>query len=255
MPHRLSAVAAAGLLAASASAAEKTGFVEKSYKNADGHVSPYVVFVPHSYDGSKPVPVILFLHGAGETKGDKSGKMPVEVGIGPAIRKREKSFPFLVVIPQAETRGWQAGGPNAQRALAMLDEVMKEYKTDPHRVYLTGLSMGGFGTWSLAAAHPDKWAAIVPICGGVRFSKTKDAKDKEAVEKTAEKIKDIPCWCFHGAADPTVPVQMSRDIVEALKKAGGHPKYTEYPGVGHNSWDKAYGTDELYTWLLEHKKK
>jgi predicted peptidase len=221
----------------------KTGFVDKTFKNADGTTSPYVVFVPPNYDGTKEFPVILFLHGAGETKSDKKGsKMPVEVGIGPAIKKREKDFPFIVVIPQAETRGWQAEGPNAKRALSMLDEVMKEYKTDTKRQYLTGLSMGGMGTWSVAVAHPDRFAAIVPICG--RGDPTK-----------AEKIKDLPCWAFHGDADASVNVSGSRDMIDAIKKAGGMPKYTEYPGVGHNSWDKAYGTDELYKWLLEQKKK
>jgi predicted peptidase len=217
-----------------------TGFVDKTFKNADGHESPYVVFVPHNYDGTKEYPVILFLHGAGETKGGK--KMPAEVGIGPAIKKQEKTFPFITIIPQAETRGWQASGPNAKRALAMLDEVAKEYKTDPKRVYLTGLSMGGMGTWSLAAAHPDKWAAIVPICG-------------RGDPKTGETIKDIPTWAFHGDADKTVPPSGSREMIEAIKKAGGKPKYTEYPGVGHNSWDMAYGTKELWAWLLEQKRK
>jgi predicted peptidase len=93
---------------------------------------------------------------------------------------------------------------------------------------------------------PDKWAAIVPICGGVRGTTQKEV---------AEKIKDIPTWVFHGGSDPTVPVSQSKDMVAALEKAGGHPKYTEFPGVGHNSWDKAYDTDELYKWLLEQKKK
>jgi predicted peptidase len=236
-------VAALALASASAQDAKKTGFVDKKYKNADGSESPYVVFVPHDYDGTKAYPVILFLHGAGETKSTKTGaKMPVEVGIGPAIKKQEKTFPFITLIPQAETRGWQAEGPNAKRALGMLDEVMKEYKTDPKRVYLTGLSMGGMGTWSVAAAHPEKWAAIVPICG-------------RGDVKTAEKIKDIPCWCFHGDADTAVPVSGSRDMIEAIKKAGGSPKYTEYPKVGHNSWDMAYGTKELWPWLLEQKRK
>ena len=235
---------AAVLLVASAALGtaddKKTGFVTKTYTNADGSESPYVVFVPHDYDGKKEYPVILFLHGAGETK--NRGKMPVEVGIGPAIKKQEKTFPFIVLIPQAETPGWGADGPNAKRALGMLDEVLKEYKTDPKRVYLTGLSMGGMGTWSNAIAHPERWAAIVPICG--RGDTTK-----------AEKIKDIPCWCFHGDADTSVRVAGSRDMIEAIKKAGGNPKYTEYPGVGHNSWDRAYGTPELWTWLLEQKKK
>src|SRR5262245_55425502 len=144
----------------------KTGFVEKSHKNSDGSASPYVVFVPHDYDGKKEVPVILFLHGAGETKG--GAKKPAEVGIGPAIRKRDKNFPFLTVIPQSEKRTWQASSYDGKRAIAILDEVMKEDKVDAKRQYLTGLSMGGFGTWSQAAEHPDRWAAIVPICGGTR---------------------------------------------------------------------------------------
>ena len=223
----------------------KTGFIDKIYKNADGTESPYVVFVPHGYDGKTEYPVILFLHGAGETKG---GTAPVKVGIGPAIKKQEKTFGFITIIPQAEhvktpvVKRWQEGAPDAARALGMLDSVMKEYKTDSKRVYLTGLSMGGFGTWSLAAAHPDRWAAIVPICG---------AGDPA----TAEKLKSLPCWAFHGDKDTAVNVKGSRIMIEAIKAAGGTPKYTEYPGVGHNSWDAAYGDKELYTWLFEQKKK
>ena len=102
--------------------------------------------------------------------------------------------------------------------------------------------MGGFGTWSLAARYPEKWAAIVPICGG-------------GDPKEADKIKDIPCWCFHGDADTAVKVESSRKMIAALKEAGGKPKYDEYAGVGHNSWDKAYGTKELYEWLLMQKLK
>ncbi len=218
----------------------KTGFVDKTFKNADGNTSPYVVFVPKSYDGTKEYPVILFLHGSGETKG--GSKQPVEVGIGTAIKKREKDFPFIVVIPQSEKRTWQAASDDGKRALAILDAVEKDYKTDPKRQYLTGLSMGGYGTWSIAAAHPERWAAMVPVCGGGNV-------------KDVEKIKDIPCWCFHGDADTAVKVERSREMIDALKKAGAAPKYDEYPGVGHNSWDKAYGTDELYKWLLEQKKK
>jgi len=233
-----------GTSLAMAGRAADTGFLDKTYKDPGGTEYKYVLFVPHNYTKDKPTPTILFLHGAGETKGGK--KMPREVGIGTAIRKREKTFPFLTIIPQAPVRGWQAGGESAKMALGILAAVEKEYNVDPKRTYLTGLSMGGFGTWSLAAAMPDKWAAIVPICGGVRG---------KSVDEVAAKIKDIPTWVFHGDKDPTVPVQMSRDMVEALKKAGGHPKYTEYPGVPHNSWDKAYDTDELYDWLLKHSKK
>jgi len=241
MLHRLLALGLLLALASTASTAEKTGFVDKVFKNEDGHESPYVVFVPHGYDGSKEVPVILFLHGAGETKG--RGGMPINQGIANHIRgKREKTFPAITIIPQAETSGWQAEGPNAKRALAMLDEVMKEYKCDPKRVYLTGLSMGGYGTWSIAFRHPDRWAAIVPICGG-------------GDPKGAEKIKDIPCWVWHGDKDGAVKVDQSRQMVEALKKAGGNPRYTELEFIGHNSWDSAYAADDLYSWLFAQKKK
>jgi predicted peptidase len=216
------------------------GFLHRVYKDADGTESKYVVFVPYDYKGDKEYPVILFLHGAGETLG---GKMqPEQVGIGPAIKKRAKTFPFIVVIPQSHKRTWQANSADGKRALAILDLVQKTYKTDPKRVYLTGLSMGGFGTWSVAAAQPERWAAIAPICGGGN-------------PKLAAKLKDLPCWCFHGGADKVVPAQRSRDMIEALKAAGGNPRYDEYPKVGHNSWDRAYGTDELYKWLLEQKRK
>jgi predicted peptidase len=217
----------------------KTGFLDKVYKDKDSQEAKYVVFVPQDYKDDNPYPLILFLHGSGETKGGT--KQPVEVGIGPAIKQREK-FPFLTVIPQSQKRSWQADGEDAQRALAILEDVQKEYKVDPKRIYLTGLSMGGYGTWSLAAKYPDRWAAIVPICGG-------------GDPKNAEKIKDLPCWCFHGDADTAVKVDLSRKMLGALWAAGGHPNYIEYPGVGHNSWDKAYGTDELYTWLLAQKLK
>lgn len=238
-------IATAAVLAATASrlpAAQdaKTGFLKKTFKNADGTESPYVVFVPADYNGTKEYPVILFLHGAGETKG--GSKQPVEVGIGPAIKKREKDFPFITVIPQSEKRTWKADSDDGKRAIAILDEVMKDYKCDPKRQYLTGLSMGGFGTWSNAAAHPNRWAAIVPICGGGNPA-------------DAAKIKDIPCWCFHGDKDTAVKVDLSRTMIDALKKAGGTPKYTEYPGVAHNSWDAAYAEKDLFPWMLQQSKK
>jgi predicted peptidase len=134
-----------------------------------------------------------------------------------------------------------AEGDDAQRALAILEFVQKKYKIDEQRIYLTGLSLGGFGTWSLAARYPDKWAAIVPICGGGN-------------PEWAEKIKHIPVWCFHGDQDKAVRVELSRRMIEALKAAGASPRYTEYPGVGHNCWDLAYNTKELYAWLLSQKR-
>jgi predicted peptidase len=229
-----------GLARARAADTDERGFLDRVYKDSDGKEAKYVLFVPHDYKGDEAYPVILFLHGAGETGND--GKKQASEGLGKAIKKREKDFPAIVVFPQSQKRTWKANSDDGKRALEILELVQKEYKTDPKSVYLTGLSMGGYGTWSLAAKYPDKWAAMVPICGGG------DPKD-------ADKIKGIPCWCFHGDADPAVKVDRSRDMIEALKKAGSEPKYTEYPGVGHNSWDKAYATPELWDWLLKQQLK
>jgi predicted peptidase len=220
-----------------------TGFLDKVHKAKDGD-SKYVVFVPHGYKGDKEFPLILFLHGAGE-RGD-DGQRPVMQGIangGIKFKGNEKTFPFFVIFPQCKVKGnWKAGGPDANRALAILDEVQKAYKIDEKRLYLTGLSMGGSGTWSLAAAHPNKWAAIAPICGGGDPS-------------TADKIKHIPCWCFCGDQDAAKLVESNRAMIKACKDTGGSPRYSEFPHVGHNSWDCAYVTPELYKWFLKHSTK
>ena len=238
-------LALSGLLALSVSSllgAENPthGFLNRVHKDADGKEAKYVLFIPHTYKSDTPCPLIMFLHGSGETGTD--GIKPSVVGLGAAVKKQEKTFPCIVIFPQSQKRSWRAGSPDADRALAILAEVEKEYKVDPKRVYLTGLSMGGFGTWSLAIKDPNRWAAIVPICGGGNPDK-------------AARIKDLPCWCFHGEADTAVRVGLSRTMIQALKDAGGQPKYTEYPGVGHNSWDKAYATPELYKWLLSQQRK
>jgi predicted peptidase len=238
--YLLGAVVALLAVTAARSDELKPGFHDRVHKDADGKEAKYVIFVPAGYSPGTPAPTILFLHGSGETGTD--GKKQARVGLGKYVRAHESTFPFLVVFPQSQKRTWGADSEDGKRALAILAEVQKEFTTDPKRTYLTGLSMGGFGTWSLATKYPDKWAAIVPICGG-------------GSPKNADKIKDIPCWCFHGADDPTVKVEKSREMIEALKAAGGNPKYTEFPGVKHESWDKAYATDGLFTWLLEQKLK
>jgi predicted peptidase len=233
---------AAAVSSARADDAPKTGFLDLAFKDSTGKEVKYVLFVPHDYKGEKAYPLILFLHGSGETFDGKNEGKQAKVGIGTAVKKEEKTFPAFVLMPQAQKRGWQADGEDAQRALDILKSVETDYKIDDKRLYLTGLSMGGFGTWSLAAKYPDKWAAIVPICGGGNV-------------KDAATIKAIPCWCFHGDADKSVSVDRSRAMIKALTEAGGEPKYDEYPGVGHNSWDKAYATKELYEWLFKQQKK
>ena len=244
MPFRLLVITFAVALSAVNSPAGELdpNFVQKSLANADGTTSPYVVYLPDGYDAAKPLPVILFLHGSGESKG--GAKMPIEQGLcNGHVQKQAKKFPAIVVVPQCETRktGWNAKSPDGLRAMAMLDATIKEYQCDAGRQYLTGLSMGGYGAWSMAAAYPERWACVVPICGGG------DPAD-------AAKFKDLPIWAFHGDADGAVKVEKSRDMVAALKAAGGKPRYTELAYVGHNSWDAAYAVDELYSWMFAQKK-
>ncbi|WP_337176515.1 family 16 glycoside hydrolase [Paludisphaera sp.] len=197
----------------------------------------YTVYVPEGLDRSKSQPAILFLHGAGERGED--GTIQSQVGLGPAIVGRG-GVPAVVVFPQAR-QTWQAGSEDADAALQALDEATKEFNVDPDRVVLTGLSMGGMGTWSIAAANPERFAALVPICGPGR------ADD-------AEKLKNLPIRAFVGDADfPRLHLGM-RAMIEALRAAGANPDYTEYRGVGHNSWDRAYNDPATIDWMLSQKR-
>ncbi len=209
---------------------------------------PYWLYVPK--EAKKDAPLILFLHGSGEREGGKKG--PQEVGIGPAIAS-QKDFPFYVVIPQfSKTGSWKAEGDDAKRAMAILDEVMKNHSIDSKRLYLTGLSMGGNGTWENAVAYPNKWAAIAPVCGyHTKMGNFYSGMGEDALKS----IKDLPCWCFHGDKDDSVNVKQSREAMKILWNAGGHPNYTEYPGVPHNCWDATYSNPELYRWFLANGKK
>ncbi len=216
----------------------QTGFLNRVYTRDNGTM-PYVVYVPRDYTPSKKWPVILFLHGAGERGND--GLRQTQVGIGSAIRSYPERFPCIVVMPQCPADRWWRG-EELEAAYQCLQQTMKEFSCDPKRVYLTGLSMGGFGSWELAAKYPDAFAAVIPICG-------------RGNPADAEKLKGVPIWVFHGDADNLVPPAFSREMVEALKKAGSTVvKYTELPGIGHNSWDPAYNSAEVIKWLLEQKR-
>jgi predicted peptidase len=195
----------------------------------------YLLYLPDGYDKEdKAWPLLVFLHGLGESGKDLK---KVKIHGPPKLIEAGKSFPFLVVSPQCARPGWDAGTLNA-----LVDEITAKYKVDKDRVYLTGLSMGGFGTWDLAAAHPEKFAAIVPICGG---GSPEDAK----------KIKDLPIWVFHGAKDRAVPAARSEAMVKALKEAGAeNVKFTLYPNAEHDSWTETYNNPELYEWLLKQKR-
>ncbi len=195
----------------------------------------YLLFLPKGYENSdKRWPLMLFLHGAGESGSDLD---KVKIHGPPKLVESKPDFPFILVSPQSPGRGWNADALNG-----LLDEVMRQYRVDPDRVYLTGLSMGGYGTWTLAAAHPEKFAAIVPICGGGNPG-------------DAPKLARLPIWVFHGAKDLTVPQERSKEMVQAIQAAGGNPKLTVYPKAGHDSWTQTYDNPNLYQWLLQQKRK
>ncbi|MCS6852299.1 MAG: alpha/beta hydrolase-fold protein [Gemmataceae bacterium] len=217
------------------------GFVDRWIDDPDGAKAAYVLFVPHHYRAEKPYPLLIFLHGAGETGRD--GRRPTTVGLGPAVRRREKDFPFFVVFPQSQEYNWHADSDDARRALRILSQVQREYHIDRRRVGLTGISMGGSGVWSWAINFPNRWSALVPVCGGGGY------------RLQAGRIAHIPCWCVHGELDGVVSVEHSRAMVAALRAAGGQPRYDEYAGVDHHCWDLAYDNDELYDWLLRQRQK
>lgn len=250
------------ILSALPAAARKadTGFLDRTVTVA-GATYRYQVFVPNNWTKKQKWPVVLFLHGYGER--GETGLPQTDVGIGRAIRMSDKPVPFVVVMPQclAGTHLWTEDAMEGQ-ALAALEESIKEFNGDRDRVYLTGLSMGGYATLDIAAKYPGKFAAYVPICGGVRSLPShpeiagalgRDARVTDPYAETAKRIGKTPVWIFHGDADESVPVEESRKMADALKVAGANYKYTEYAGVGHNSWDKAYSEPELVPWLLEQR--
>jgi len=165
----------------------------------------------------------------------------------------------IVVFPQAP-RGSYFGMPeNNARVLAALDEVLARYHGDPDRVYLTGNSLGGYGTWFLGALVPERFAALVPICGGVRGAASKGGPfatfpDSERPKEIARRLVGKPIWIFHGADDWLVPVRNSREMATVLKAAGNEVVFTEYAGVGHNAWDRAYADPALWEWLLAQRR-
>jgi len=212
------------------------GFLIKNMRVED-QVRAYVVYVPPAYTPDKAWPLVVFLHGIGE-RGD-DGLFQTEVGIGRAIRRHPERFPCLVLMPQCpKTCLWHRAMNGVEIAMA---QTREEYAIDPARIYLTGLSMGGFATWQYGATRLDTFAALMPICGGGHI-------------EDAQKLATVPIWAFHGADDSTVSPKKSREMVQAIKQAGGDIQYTEYPDTGHNSWDKAYDDPAAIAWLLKQRK-
>ena len=198
----------------------------------------YLLFLPEQYasDPSKEWPLILFLHGAGERGSNLNA---VKVHGPPKIAEQQGDFPFIVVSPQCPGNTWWTDPTQLNALIELLDEVIAKCSVDTERIYLTGLSMGGYGTWYLAARHPERFAAIVPICGG-------------GEPWNACALKDVPTWVFHGARDTVVRPEESQKMVEALGACGGDVKFTLYPNAGHDAWTETYNNPEVYDWFLQY---
>ena len=206
----------------------------------------YLLYLPKDYDAKSGQrwPLMLFLHGAGE-RGTNLSKVAVHGP--PKLVKEKKEFPFIIVSPQCpEGETW-----SNDTLLALLDEIIAKHAVDAGRVYLTGLSMGGYGTWSLGVQHPERFAAIAPVCGGGETIHVLLTS-----RKNAQALKTIGVWAFHGAKDPVVMPQESERMIGALKKAGVKDiEFTVYPEAQHDSWTETYNNEKLYEWFLKHERK
>lgn len=220
----------------------KHTFHWKSTRRAD---IPYLLHLPRGYSPDRGTrwPLLIFLHGSGE-RGTNVQRVAVH---GPLKQVRQgMDLPFVIVAPLCPAgQRWQNDSLNA-----FLDHVLDEYRVDPDRVYLTGLSMGGYGTWSWGVTRPDRFAAIAPICGGA------DVLDIVLAKMDHKKaLQSLPVWAFHGAKDPVVPVDESARAVDLLKKNGAkNVKLTIYPEADHDSWTETYKNRELYDWLLKQRR-
>lgn len=217
-------------------------------------VLPYRLMKPEMIEQDKCYPLVLFMHGAGE-RGDDNDRQLKHGAAEFAKDENRKKYPCFFVAPQCpKGKSWakldwklkklitpEEPTEQLQLALEMVDKLAAELPVDQQRIYITGLSMGGFGTWDAIVRRPNFFAAAVPICGGG------DAEQ-------AAKLKALPIWAFHGDADPVVPVEGTTAMIEAIRKAGGEPKMTIYPDVGHNSWTAAYANPELMAWIFSQSK-
>ena len=226
----------------------------------DGVEHRYQVFVPtRSASGGKP-PVILFLHGSGERGND--GVKPTMAGLGPYVRAHAQDFPAIVVFPQAaEDSEWM--GANVDMAMTMLDAATREFDGDERRRILTGMSMGGYGTWEMALRHPKRFAALVPVCGAINQHSTRALYVTEVAGKpdpyaaVATQLRDVPIWIFHGAKDDVVLPDDDRLLAKAFAAAGAKDaRYTEFPDANHNAWDPAYAqTPALWDWIWAQRRR
>ncbi len=191
----------------------------------------YLLYLPAGYNTDTAVrwPLMVFLHGAGERGTDVER---VAVNGPPLLIERGRDYPCIVVSPQCAGSWWSAADLQP-----FIEDLVRQYHVDPDRVYLTGLSMGGYGTWDLAVRSPGFYAAIVPLCGA-------------GTPSQAYQLRDLPVWAFHGALDATVPVARTQEMIDGIRQAGGDPLVTIYPNLGHDVWTVTYANDALYTWMF-----
>jgi predicted peptidase len=199
----------------------------------------YLLFLPEQY-GRDDIdwPLIVFLHGSGE-RGRNLDR--VRIHGPPKVAPKQPGFPFLVLSPQCPKGKWWQDVDVTLMVMSMIDEVVKAHDVDPDRIYLTGLSMGGFGTWSIAQQYPDRFAALAPVCGGGN-------------PYLQNRLKDVPAWAFHGRQDKNVPLAFAQQMAGALKSAGGDVRLSVYPDLGHDVWTPTYDNPKLYEWFLEHRR-
>ncbi|HSI33433.1 MAG: hypothetical protein ACAI43_11485 [Phycisphaerae bacterium] len=216
--------------------AQDRGFLTKKV-TVDGTERNYGVFIPHNYSPTKQWPVIVFLHGALEGGGD--GTTQMTVGLGPAIAKMAGNFGFITVFPQSP--GDWRGEERARIAIACLDQVQQQYSTDRGCVTLTGLSNGGEGTWIVGGKYPDRFSALVPMCGYSAY---------DSVAGCAR----IPTWIFHNSGDFLVSAGNSDEMYNRVKQAGGNIKFTRIDAGGHNCWDEAYGQGDVFKWMVSQRR-
>ncbi len=201
----------------------------------------YLLFLPEGYedDPDKDWPLVFFLHGAGE-RGDDLEQLKIH-GI-PKVVEARPDMPFVAVSPQCPAEEWWPA--KVEELTTLLDHILARYRVDERRVYLTGISMGGYGSWSLAVAQPDRFAALVPICGGLMGPPV-----------LVRRLADVPIWVFHGEKDPVVDIEESQRLVDELEEAGGNVRFTAYPDAEHDSWTRTYENEELYEWMLAQRRE
>ncbi len=251
LSYALSSLALIIGFAASLPAQKQTGFLDRTVRSG-ALTLKYQVYVPPTYDGKQPLPVILFLHGSGERGSD--GLKQTQVGMPAQIRWHRGWFNAIVVMPQCPDDS-VFRGVVADASFAAMEKSVNEFHGDRARLYVTGLSMGGYGVFQEIIDHPGVFAAAAAVNAGLTSSSDMpelyvDVKGKEPNAFVAAAAKDVPTWIFSGAKDDLVPAVQSRDLIAAMKAVGSSPKYTEYEDLGHGAWDRAYGDEELWKWLF-----